>query len=415
MDREIPKEEIRKEARRKWVIAGAAIAAVVLVIYILSSLIRTSVDSKSIKIATAETGVLESSISANGKIIPLYEEAIVSPVATRIVEVYCNEGDSVSAGESMLCLDLHSAEAEYKRLTDEAGMRRNEMEQTALSGKTAITDLEMRIKVKEMSVDHLKAEVTNERRLDSIGSGTGDRIREAELAYSTGLLELEQLRKQLENQRRSQDVVMKSKQLESAISQRRLDEMQRTLDDARIKASRGGIVTYLNQNIGTSIGAGEKLAVVSDLSHFKISGEISEGNAAKISAGSTVLAKVGSHLMKGRVASISPQSQGGMIAFAVILDDDSDSKLRPGISASLNVVYDVKENVVLIPNGQYFQGAGEYLMFVKTSDNTLERRQVTLGDSNFDLVEVKYGISPGEEVVVSDMADFKTKKSLKLK
>ncbi|MDE6424095.1 MAG: N-acetylmuramoyl-L-alanine amidase, partial [Muribaculaceae bacterium] len=49
---------------------------------------------------------------------------------------------------------------------------------------TYLTDLHMRIRAKEMAVSHLKEEVANERRLDSIGSGTGDRIREAELAYS---------------------------------------------------------------------------------------------------------------------------------------------------------------------------------------------------------------------------------------
>ena len=52
--------------------------------------------------------------------------------------------------------------------------------------------LEMQAKVKEMDVNRLHAEVINERRLDSIGSGTGERVREAEFAYETGRLQLEQ-------------------------------------------------------------------------------------------------------------------------------------------------------------------------------------------------------------------------------
>lgn len=139
---------------------------------------------------------LESSVSASGKIVPLYEQAIVSPVATRIIEVYCNEGDTVEADQSLLKLDLQSAETDLRRISDEVSMKKNEIEQASLANATYLTDLEMKIKVKEMSVSHLKAEVANEKRLDSIGSGTGDRIREAELAYSTARLELEQLKMQ---------------------------------------------------------------------------------------------------------------------------------------------------------------------------------------------------------------------------
>ena len=54
-------------------------------------------------------------------------------------------------------------------------------------------------------------------------------------------------------------------------------------------------------------------------------------------------------------------------------------------------------------------------MFVKTGEDKLERRTVTLGDSNFDFVEVTSGIQPGEEVVVSDMSSYKNKRSIKLK
>ncbi len=104
-----------------------------------------------------------------------------------------------------------------------------------------------------------------------------------------------------------------------------------------------------------------------------------------------------------------------MAQFTVFLDNDNDHLLRSGLRTDLNVVYDVRENVVRIPNGSYFQGAGNYFLFVKVADDKLERRNVLLGDSNFDYVEVKSGISPGEEVVISDMSSYKEKKSINLK
>lgn len=415
MDRKLSKEEKHKESRKIYLKLGIGILILGGIITALVFLLDDSIDPKQLQTAVAEKGTLESSVSASGKIIPLYEQAIVSPVATRILEVYCDEGDSVSCGQSLLKLDLESAETEMRRLADEVSMKNIEVEQTALNNETYLTDLQMKIKTKEMALNHLKAEVTNERRLDSIGSGTGDRIREAELAYSTAQLELEQLKTQLINEKKAHDATFKSKQLEKSISQRNLLEMERTLDNAKVKSPIGGNVTFLNKALGTSIGAGEKLAVVSDLSHFKISGEISEGNAGKLSVGSQVKIRFNRNNLEGRISSISPQSQNGMVDFNVLLTDDSDKRLRSGLRTELNIVYDIHDDIVRIPNGQYFQGPGDYYLFVKVSPEKLERRNVTLGDSNFDYVEVKSGINPGEEVIITDMTDYKKRKTINLK
>ena len=415
MDRELTKEERKREARKLYYKIGAAILILGGIITGIVFLFDDSIDQKNLMIAKAEKATLESSVSASGKIVPLYEQAIVSPVATRILEVYCDEGDSVQAGQSLLRLDLESAETELRRLADEVSMKNIELQQTALTNETYLTDLEMKIKTKEMAVNHLKAEVANEKRLDSIGSGTGERIREAELAYSTGLLELEQLKIQLTNEKKSHAALYKSKQLEGSISQRNLLEMERTLDNAKVKAPKSGNVTYLNKALGTSIGAGERLAVVSDLSHFKIAGEIVEGNAGKLSIGSKVKIRFNKHTLDGHISSISPQSHNGMVEFNVLIDDDNDNRLRSGLRTDLNVVYDIHDEIVRIPNGQYFQGPGNYSLFVKVSPDRLERRNVTLGDSNFDYVEVLSGLNPGEEVVITDMSDYKTKKAISLR
>ena len=55
-------------------------------------------------------------------------------------------------------------------------------------------------------------------------------------------------------------------------------------------------------------------------------------------------------------------------------------------------------------------------MFVVSADGRkLEVRDVRLGDSNFDYVEVVSGIREGERVVVNDMKEYENVKSLKLK
>ncbi|MDE6299614.1 MAG: HlyD family secretion protein [Muribaculaceae bacterium] len=134
MDKEIPKEEIAKRKRLNLIKIGAGVCVVIALAWLGGRyLFSESLNENDLVIKPVERGTLESSVTASGKVVPLYEQAIVSPVATRVMEVYCTEGDSVEAGQSLLCLDLQSAESDLRRLGDEVSMKQNEIEQAALN------------------------------------------------------------------------------------------------------------------------------------------------------------------------------------------------------------------------------------------------------------------------------------------
>ena len=69
----------------------------------------------------------------------------------------------------------------------------------------------MNVKVSAMKLNRMEVELRNERYLDSLGSGTTDKVRQAEMAFNTGKLELEQLRQQYENEKQVKAADMKVK------------------------------------------------------------------------------------------------------------------------------------------------------------------------------------------------------------
>lgn len=114
MDREIPKE-IRQKERNKKIIRYSSIGvASIVVIGVLISVLRAGVEAKDLVFSTVDTGVIEVSVSASGKVVPAFEEIINSPINSRILEVYKKGGDSVDVGTPILKLDLQSTETEYK-------------------------------------------------------------------------------------------------------------------------------------------------------------------------------------------------------------------------------------------------------------------------------------------------------------
>ena len=415
MDREIPKEVRRKERNKKIIRYAIIGVAGVVALSVLISLMRTGVKEKDLVFSTVDQGTIEVSVSASGKVVPAFEEIINSPINTRILEVYRKGGDSVDVGTPILKLDLQSTETEYRKLLDEEQMRGYKLQQLQVNNETTLKDLAMQVKVKEMTLNRMRVELRNERYLDSIGSGTTDKVRQAELSVNVAQLELEQLRQQYENEQQVLAAEYKVQELDFSIFRKGLAEMKRTLDDAQVRSPRKAILTYINDQIGVQVAQGEQIAIISDLSHFKVEGEIADTYGDRVAAGGKAIVKIGSEKLEGIVSSVTPLSKNGVIAFTVQLQDDSNRRLRSGLKTDVYVMNAVKEDVLRLANASYYVGRGEYDLFVRSSEGELQKRKVQLGDSNFEYVEVVSGLEPGDQVVVSDMSRYKNKSKLKVK
>ena len=414
MDREIPKEVRKKERNQKIMKYGGIGAGIIVCMALLISLMQSSVKRRDIVFSTVDSGTIEVSVSASGKVVPAFEEIINSPINSRIIEAYRKGGDSVDVGTPILKLDLQSTETAYNKLLDEEQMRRYQLEQLKVNNETQLSNLAMNIKVSAMELNRKEVELRNERYLDSIGSGTTDKVRQAELAYNKGMLELEQLRQQYENEKKVKAADLKVKELEFNIFSKGLAEMKRTLDDAQIRSPRKAILTFVETQVGTQVSQGQQIAIISDLSHFKVEGEIADTYGDRVAAGGKAIVKMGSEKLEGTISSVTPLSKNGVISFTVQLADDSHKRLRSGLKTDVYVMNAVKEDVMRIANASYYVGRGDYELFVLDSENEIVKRKVKLGDSNFEYVEVISGLQPGDQVVVSDMSSYKNKNKLKV-
>lgn len=413
MDREISKEQRNREKRRMWMKWGGTVVVGIVAVIALMQLMQESLHERDIVFSVVDEGSIDVSVSASGKVVPAFEEIINSPINSRILEVYKKGGDSVEIGTPILRLDLLSAETDYKKQLDEVQMNELKLEQLRIQNRSKLSEMEMQLKVSRMELNRKAVELRNEQYLDSLGAGTTDKVRQVELDYNVSKLKLEEDEQKFINEQATADADLKVKELELNIARKTLAETKRILDDARIKAPRKAILTYVNTEIGAQVAQGEKVAIVSDLSHFKIEGEIADTYGDRIAAGSRAVVKVGKEELAGTVTDVTPLSKNGVMSFSVRLEQDNHKRLRSGLKTDVYVLTAVKDSVMRIANGSYYVGPGEYELFVR-SGNELLKRKVQLGDSNYELVEVVGGLKPGDQVVVSDMSNYKNKRKMKL-
>ncbi len=414
MDRKIKDSVLKRRRRCKLFRITVAVALIVTGVFCLVKILEKSVDARNLILATVDTGEIETTVTATGLVVPAFEEIINSPVTTRLLAIYAMAGDTVKAGIPLLGLDLESEQTHYDKMRDSKLVSEQELEQMRLQSRNTIDELSMQISIKEMDVSCKHIDFINESRLDSLGSGTGDRVRLAEQAWHTAELELHRLRDQLANEKLRCEAAEQVSRLRVSSIDKDLDMIRATLKRGEIIAPHDGILTYIVTGIGAQISAGEKVAVVSNLSSFRILGEIAERASERISVGSRAVIRIGNAELPGTVSNITPQAKSGTVQFIVNPDDPCNTALRSGVRAELYISYAFHDNVVRLPAGSYYSGVGECDLFV-VEGAYLKRRRVRLGESSRRHVEVVSGLQPGDVVAVGDMSAFTKYSTLKIR
>lgn len=113
----------------------------------------------------------------------------------------------------------------------------------------------------------------------------------------------------------------------------------------------------------------------------------------------------------GEVVYISPQVEEDSQAIKVRIDvDNSKHLLRLGMFVSAELIYGSDKKVVAVPQSAVQELNSEDIVFVAEGKNRFALREVTLGQSFGDYVEIKKGVEEDEQVVTKGSFNLKSEK-----
>lgn len=405
MDRQLPTDLIRK--RRARAVAGVAASVLVLLagVWALRAAISPSLDRSRIRTSIAELGPVDATVSASGTVVPEYEQVITSPIASTVIAVLHRAGDTIKTGESILGLDTESLALSLQEHKDELAMQQNRKRQLMLEAEQKKIDLQSSYEIKQLQTQFAGAQYNRIKHLHDIGGTTQEELDRASLQADIAQRELEHLKRQVDNQQASLQSELRSVDLEISVRRGRVTQTGRQLELAEIRAQRNGVVTWVNDNLGSSVGPGEVVARIADLDSYKIEARISDVHADKLTVGGPVMLRIGRKEMTGRINSIHPAVESGIAVFDVELETAESMQLRPNLRADVFVITSRADNVVRVKNGPFYSGVADQRVFVIRGDKALARK-VDIGASNIDWVELRGDVAPGEEVVISDMRKY---------
>lgn len=405
-------EEVAAQKKRKLVIVLLTIAGVLaLGVLSLRQALGSSLKSSDITTAVVETGTVENTLTASGQIVPEFEQVITSPVNASIKEVLLDAGKQVKAGDAILLLDKSASQAEYEKLKFGLESKRNEIQKLRLELDKSYGDLQSNNAIKQLKINSLEAALEDARRLYKAGGGTKEDIQQAELNLKVALLEKKQLESEIHNKQQSMQIEMKASEIAADIQENDLKELERKLQLANIVATRAGVITWVNKNIGAAVREGESLVRVADLSSYKVSGTITDSYLDQVHNGMQAIIRINDTALRGTVVNVNPSVQNGLISFDVQPDSRNSSLFRPNMKADVYLVTAHKDRTLRVANGAAFKGAQVQDLFV-VHGNIAEKKSIHIGLTNFDYVELLDQVKPGDVVITSDMSNYKNTKSI---
>jgi len=405
--------EVRLQRKKKlvWTLSLSLLVIIAVVIF-LRSLLTPSLSKSEIITAVVERGDIENTINASGEVLPEFEEVITSPINASIQQVMLEAGSSIKAGQSILLLDKTASQNEFEKLQFQLESKRNSIKKLRLELEKSFYDIKSNNDVKQLRINSMEAEVENAKRLFRAGGGTREDIEQAELELKVARLEKQQLENEIKSKQQSMQIEMKEAEIAAAIEESNLRELGRKLQLADISASRGGVITWVNRNIGESIHEGDPLARIADLRSFKVQGSIADQYLDQLRNGMPAIIRINEASTRGTVVNIQPAVQNGIITFGVQLSAGDNKILRPNMKVDVYLVTALRMQALRVANGPAFKGASQQDIFVVRSDGRAERRKVRIGLSNFDYVEIIGNVKPGDVVITSDMSSFKNARVL---
>lgn len=406
MDRELPPEIIKARKFKRITLIAIIVFALIAGVWGLREITGSSVKRSRIRTAVVEVGPVESTVSAAGRVVPAFERVITSPIASTIEAVYVKTGDSVATDKPLLTLDRDALQSSQDRIANELELQRTKKQQMMLQLERQQIDLNTSLDIKRLQLQHAQNQYDLNKKLLDIGGITERELQRSGLEVQIAQRELDQLTAKTTNQEQSLRTDLKALDLQIEIQQSKLGEVTRQLELCRVCSARPAVVTWINDNIGASVTPGQDLVRLADLSRFRVDASISDVHGDKLAAGGPVRMRVGREYLSGRIESVQPAVEQGVVSFTVDLDQPSNPLLRPNLRVDVQVVTGGVNNVLRVANGPFYSGIRDQTVFVVESGEAVAHT-VDIGAGNLDWVELIGDVKPGDTVIISDMRRYR--------
>lgn len=345
---------------------------------------------------------LQTSLSLSAELVPFQEIDVYAKESGYVRQLLVDYGTRVKKDQVMAVLEIPELEIQVKQ--DDADIKHAQDEVTR-----AENDLK-RARAQETAL-HLQYERLNSASKAKPGLIAQQEIDDAQAKDLAGAAQVDSSQSALDASHSALATMQVKRQHDEVL-----------FDYSKITAPFAGVVTQRFANLGTLIQAGTNsstqampLVHLSEDDVFRLVIPIPESYVRFIRIGDLANVSVPSlgKTFTGEVKRFSEEVVSNTRTMHTEVDvKNTDGSLVPGLYAEATLLIQQKENALTVPLQAINRANDQAAVFVVGPGNKLDERHVTLGIQTASDAEITSGLSPDDQIVISDRSGLKAGQSV---
>jgi HlyD family secretion protein len=375
------------------------------------------VDRAILYIDTVKRGTFPRQVRGMGKLVP--EEIRWVPAVTdgRVEKKLLEAGARVTP-DSVL-VELSNPQLQQETVNAEWDWKAEENSYTDLDVKLHREQLNQQADMAKLESDHQQAVLTYEAHFDLYKNGLYP-----SLDLKRDKANADQLANRLKIENKQTEINGESAAAQLAEKRTRVDQRKALyslkksqLDQLKVRAGVEGVLQQILVEVGERVVQGAKLARVANPNKLKAELNIPETQAKDIQLGQEVSIDMRNNIyVPGKVSRIDPAVKDSTVTVDVRLEAELPKGARPDLSVDGTVVLERLIDVVYVGHPVQGQPDSQVSLFKLDADGKrAERTMVKLGRSSVSIIEIREGLKPGDQVILSEMSEYDSVDRIRLK
>jgi len=400
---DIPRPELKRQKRKRQIMLGAAaVAALAVVTVVLARLepAAPSVARASVWVDTVREGEMVVQVRGPGTLVPREIRWLAALSAGRVERLVVLPGTAVEADTVLVEL----SNPDLMRQAEEA---RYGLE----AAKADLTELELKLRSQQLDQ---RAAVASARahyegaRLQAEAERAAGVVAELTIRRSELLAEQLKASYDIEIERLNQfgasvDAQLVARRARLAQDQNALDRVLDQVEALHVRAGVAGVVQQVEVEVGEQVQPGANIARVARPDELMAELRVAETQARDVQVGQIVEVDTRNGVVPGRVIRIDPAVQEGTVQVDVELTGTLPRGARPDQSVDGTIEIERLARAIFTGRPTYGQRNTTIKLFklVDGGDYAIQV-PVELGLMSVNSAEIRQGLVPGDEVILSD-------------
>jgi HlyD family secretion protein len=402
-------ESVKRKKKIRRIIYGASALLVIVLISIGVSRLRPAapgVDRATVWIDTVKRGPMVRQVRGSGTLVPEDIRYIPATTQGRVERIILRPGAEVKPDTVVLEMSNPDLQQQVK----DAQLAFQSAQAAFLNKKADLQSQYLAQKAEAATIEanysqaKLDLEANEQLQKDGLVSELTVKLKrtqatDQENRLKIALQRLKMTEEGLTSQLAPQEADVNQKRFAYELSMRKLD-------DLHVKAGMAGILQEVSVERGAQVAPGTNLIRVADPSNLKAEVRIAETQTKDLRIGQFAEVDTRNGKVKGKVARIDPKSTNGTVGVDVIFDEALPAYARPDLSVDGEITLEKLDNVIFVGRPAFGQDEGNISIFKLLPTGEAVRTNVKLGRSSVNTIEIKEGLQPGDQVILSDMSTY---------